>query len=102
MIRGSGSVKLYCAFRAGFASSDPYPRFQLGHAPDLPVLAWLREAVRSLAPDAPTLVRHRPRWGDYSFDFYMEIKNTCVVLDSHKVQRIGAHRRMYAHPQTEL
>jgi 5-carboxymethyl-2-hydroxymuconic-semialdehyde dehydrogenase len=28
--------------------------------------------------------------GDYSFDFYMETKNICVALDSHKVPRIGA------------
>ena len=28
--------------------------------------------------------------GDYSFDFYMETKNICVALDTHKVPRIGA------------
>jgi 5-carboxymethyl-2-hydroxymuconic-semialdehyde dehydrogenase len=28
--------------------------------------------------------------GDYSFDFYMETKNICVALDSHKVPQIGA------------
>ena len=27
--------------------------------------------------------------GDYSFDFYMETKNICVALDTHKVPRIG-------------
>jgi hypothetical protein len=55
-----------------------------------------------LSPDPPLSSGIGRDGGDYSFDFYMEIKNTCVVLDSHKVQRIGAHRRMYAHPQTEL
>ena len=28
--------------------------------------------------------------GDYSFDFYMETKNICVALGSHKIPRIGA------------
>ena len=28
--------------------------------------------------------------GDYSFDFYMETKNVCVALDTHKVSRIGS------------
>jgi len=28
--------------------------------------------------------------GDYSFDFYMETKNICIALDSHKVPRVGA------------
>jgi 5-carboxymethyl-2-hydroxymuconic-semialdehyde dehydrogenase len=28
--------------------------------------------------------------GDYSFDFYMETKNICVALDTHKVPQIGA------------
>ena len=28
--------------------------------------------------------------GDYSFEFYMETKNICVAMDSHKVPRIGA------------
>jgi 5-carboxymethyl-2-hydroxymuconic-semialdehyde dehydrogenase len=28
--------------------------------------------------------------GDYSFDFYMETKNICIALDTHKVPRIGA------------
>ena len=28
--------------------------------------------------------------GDYSFDFYMETKNICVALDSHKIPRVGA------------
>jgi 5-carboxymethyl-2-hydroxymuconic-semialdehyde dehydrogenase len=27
--------------------------------------------------------------GDYSFDFYMETKNICVALGSHKIPRIG-------------
>ncbi|MFP6710816.1 MAG: 5-carboxymethyl-2-hydroxymuconate semialdehyde dehydrogenase [Rhodospirillales bacterium] len=27
--------------------------------------------------------------GDYSFDFYMETKNVCVALDSHKVPTLG-------------
>jgi 5-carboxymethyl-2-hydroxymuconic-semialdehyde dehydrogenase len=27
--------------------------------------------------------------GDYSFDFYMETKNICIALDTHKVPRIG-------------
>ena len=27
--------------------------------------------------------------GDYSFDFYMETKNVCVALDSHKVPSLG-------------
>ncbi len=27
--------------------------------------------------------------GDYSFDFYMETKNVCIALDTHKVSRIG-------------
>lgn len=27
--------------------------------------------------------------GDYSFEFYMETKNVCVALDSHRVPRIG-------------
>ena len=27
--------------------------------------------------------------GDYSFDFYMETKNNCVALDTHKVPQIG-------------
>jgi 5-carboxymethyl-2-hydroxymuconic-semialdehyde dehydrogenase len=27
--------------------------------------------------------------GDYSFDFYMETKNICIALDSHKVPRVG-------------
>ena len=27
--------------------------------------------------------------GDYSFEFYMETKNICVAMDSHKVPRIG-------------
>jgi 5-carboxymethyl-2-hydroxymuconic-semialdehyde dehydrogenase len=27
--------------------------------------------------------------GDYSFDFYMETKNICIALDTHKVSRIG-------------
>ncbi len=27
--------------------------------------------------------------GDYSFDFYMETKNICVALDTHKVPQIG-------------
>ena len=28
--------------------------------------------------------------GDYSFDFYMETKNICIALGSHKIPRIGA------------
>ena len=28
--------------------------------------------------------------GDYSFEFYMETKNVCIALDSHKVPRLGA------------
>ena len=28
--------------------------------------------------------------GDYSFDFYMETKNICVALDTHKVPKLGA------------
>jgi 5-carboxymethyl-2-hydroxymuconic-semialdehyde dehydrogenase len=28
--------------------------------------------------------------GDYSFDFYMETKNICIALDTHKIPRIGA------------
>jgi 5-carboxymethyl-2-hydroxymuconic-semialdehyde dehydrogenase len=28
--------------------------------------------------------------GDYSFDFYMETKNICVALGSHRIPRIGA------------
>jgi len=28
--------------------------------------------------------------GDYSFDFYMETKNVCVALDTHKVPVLGA------------
>ena len=28
--------------------------------------------------------------GDYSFDFYMETKNVCIALDTHKVPRLGA------------
>jgi 5-carboxymethyl-2-hydroxymuconic-semialdehyde dehydrogenase len=27
--------------------------------------------------------------GDYSFDFYMETKNICIALESHKVPRVG-------------
>ncbi|MCW3476962.1 5-carboxymethyl-2-hydroxymuconate semialdehyde dehydrogenase [Limobrevibacterium gyesilva] len=27
--------------------------------------------------------------GDYSFDFYMETKNICVALDTHKIPRMG-------------
>jgi 5-carboxymethyl-2-hydroxymuconic-semialdehyde dehydrogenase len=27
--------------------------------------------------------------GDYSFDFYMETKNICIALDTHKVPRLG-------------
>ncbi|MFT4583604.1 MAG: 5-carboxymethyl-2-hydroxymuconic-semialdehyde dehydrogenase [Gammaproteobacteria bacterium] len=27
--------------------------------------------------------------GDYSFDFYMETKNICIALDTHKIPRIG-------------
>jgi 5-carboxymethyl-2-hydroxymuconic-semialdehyde dehydrogenase len=27
--------------------------------------------------------------GDYSFDFYMETKNICIALDTHKVPRMG-------------
>ena len=27
--------------------------------------------------------------GDYSFDFYMETKNICVALGSHRIPRIG-------------
>lgn len=27
--------------------------------------------------------------GDYSFEFYMETKNVCVALDSHKVPKLG-------------
>ena len=27
--------------------------------------------------------------GDYSFDFYMETKNICIALDTHKASRIG-------------
>ncbi len=28
--------------------------------------------------------------GDYSFDFYMEVKNVAIALDRHKIPRIGA------------
>jgi len=28
--------------------------------------------------------------GDYSLDFYMETRNICVALDSHKIPRVGA------------
>ena len=28
--------------------------------------------------------------GDYSFDFYMETKNICIALDTHKVPSLGA------------
>lgn len=28
--------------------------------------------------------------GDYSFEFYMETKNVCIALDSHKVPKLGA------------
>ncbi|GAB4271219.1 MAG: 5-carboxymethyl-2-hydroxymuconate semialdehyde dehydrogenase [Pararhodobacter sp.] len=28
--------------------------------------------------------------GDWSFDFYMETKNTCFALGQHKIQRLGA------------
>jgi 5-carboxymethyl-2-hydroxymuconic-semialdehyde dehydrogenase len=28
--------------------------------------------------------------GDYSFDFYMETKNICIALDTHKVPKLGA------------
>ena len=28
--------------------------------------------------------------GDYSFDFFMETKNVCIALDTHKVPRLGA------------
>jgi len=30
--------------------------------------------------------------GEYSFDFYMETKNICVALDTHKVPRLGVER----------
>lgn len=28
--------------------------------------------------------------GDYSFDFYMETKNVCVALGTHKIPKLGA------------
>lgn len=28
--------------------------------------------------------------GDYSFEFYMETKNVCIAMDTHRVPRIGA------------
>jgi 5-carboxymethyl-2-hydroxymuconic-semialdehyde dehydrogenase len=28
--------------------------------------------------------------GDYSFDFYMEMKNIAIALDNHKISKIGA------------
>ena len=28
----------------------------------------------------------------FSFDFYMETKNVCIALDTHKVSRIGTDR----------
>jgi hypothetical protein len=87
MIRDSGSVKLYCTFGAGFVFSDPYPRFQLGHAPRLSGACL---ASRSGSIPVSRRVNSRPiisrDGGDYSFDFCMEMKNTCIALDSHKVQ----------------
>ena len=28
--------------------------------------------------------------GDYSFEFYMETKNVCIALGSHRVPKLGA------------
>ncbi|MFO1351089.1 MAG: 5-carboxymethyl-2-hydroxymuconate semialdehyde dehydrogenase [Gammaproteobacteria bacterium] len=31
--------------------------------------------------------------GDYSFDFFMETKNVCIALDTHKIPKLGAQGR---------